>query len=159
MLNRSFGDAICHLRQPRRQESVLLVANQPTSRHTAHTTSSAGSKELTETPPLPPTRNSSAAQPGRTSHVIVRHFFDWPGRNARRHYQSRPTPSQSPARHYREDYDGATARRGSSTGAHARISTNHHWLKRKNSRRRHSSIESRVGDRGFWLQTRLYRRP
>lgn len=40
-------------------------------------------RELTEI--LPSTRNS-AAQPGKcqanASHVVVRHFFDWPGRTA-----------------------------------------------------------------------------
>jgi hypothetical protein len=92
------------------------------------------------------------------SHVVVRHFFNWPGRNARRHCQSKPAPPSSPARHCREGCDGATARKGAESVLMLVSQPIQVTQEEEPPSQTLESIESRVGDRGFWLQTGWDRR-
>ena len=89
MLNRSSDDPICNLSQPHRQILALLIADHPRSAKIMGARllpepNCAGSWPESRWHVIHPRRSQAEA-----SHVTVRHFFDWPGRTAQRHCQGR----------------------------------------------------------------------
>jgi hypothetical protein len=74
----------CHLPQPRWQKSALLVTDQPRSRHTVQVVVS----PVQGSPPRSfPRRVMPRRSQAEAGHIVMRHFFHWPGHIARRECQ------------------------------------------------------------------------
>jgi len=153
-LSRSFDDAIvmqiatCHSHVG--QKSVLLVTDQSRSRHQRMSSSPPSQGSPPRSFPRQVTPRRSQAEAG---YVVVRHYFHWPGHIAWKECQGQAstvafTEGALPWGSWWCDGEEREV-----SWAHARISVNAMPSRGMIAVATVKRIESRVADRGFWLQT------